>query len=92
MRAIVAQLAKRSRVAVRALVRTMVDRRRIVYQQMADALEGLGLAVATTEAPLTAAFLNAAAERRPLLAWRPDSAGSIAYWQLSRELLPEAER
>jgi chromosome partitioning protein len=87
VRAIVARLARRSRVMLRALVRTMVDRRRIVYQQMAAALDELDAPVADTEVPLTAAFQNAAAERRPLLAWRPDSAGALAYWRLAQELL-----
>jgi chromosome partitioning protein len=87
VRAIVARLARRSSVAVRALVRTMVDRRRVVYQQMAAALEDMELPIAETEVPLTAAFQNAAAERRPLLAWRPDSAGALAYWRLAQELL-----
>ena len=86
VRAIVARLACRSGVAVRALVQTMVDRRRVVYQQMAQGLGDFGLPVAETEVPLTAAFQNAAAERRPLLAWRPDSAGALAYWRLAQQL------
>ena len=91
VRAIVVRLARRSRVAVRALVRTMVDRRRVVYQQMSEALDDLQLPIAETEVPLTAAFQNAAAERRPLLAWRPDSAGALAYWRLAQELLDRDE-
>jgi len=91
LRAIVARLALRSSVAVRALVRTMVDRRRVVYQQMAEGLQDLDLPIARTEVPLAAAFQNAAAERRPLLASRPDNAGAIAYWQLARELLEPAQ-
>lgn len=91
VRAIVARLARRSRVAVRALVRTMVDRRRVVYQQMAEALDNLQLPIAETEVPLTAAFQNAAAERRPLLAWRPDSTGALAYWRVAQELLDHDE-
>ena len=86
VRAIVARLARRGDVVVRALVRTMVDRRRVVYQRMAAGLEDLQLPVAETEVPLTAEFQNAAAERRPLLAWRPGSAGALAYWRLAREL------
>jgi cellulose biosynthesis protein BcsQ len=88
VRAIVARLARRRALTVRALVRTAVDRRRVVYQRMSDGLEDLGLPIAETEIPLTAASQNAAADRRPLLAVRPDNAGSIAYWQLARELLP----
>lgn len=87
VRAIVVRLARRNAVTVRALVRTAVDRRRVVYQRMSDGIADLGLPIAETEIPLTAAFQNAAADRRPLLAVRPDNAGSIAYWQLARELL-----
>jgi chromosome partitioning protein len=87
VRGIVTRLAKRAQVSVRALVRTMVDRRRVVYQRMSAGLEDLELPIADTEVPLTAAFQNAAAERRPLLAWRPDSAGALAYWRLAQELL-----
>ena len=50
-----------------------------------------GLPIARTEIPLTAAFQNAAAERRPLLAWRPDGAGALAYWRLAQELLDRDE-
>jgi len=88
VRGIVARLARRNVAAIRALIRTAVDRRRVVYQRMSDGLGDLGLPIAQTEIPLTAAFQNAAADRRPLLAARPDSVGSIAYWQLARELLP----
>lgn len=88
VRAIVVRLARRSRVAVRALVRTMVDRRRVVYQQMSEALDDLQLPIAEIEVPLTAAFQNAAAERRPLLAWRPDSTGALAYWRLAGAARP----
>ena len=88
VRAIVARLTRQAAIGIRALVRTMVDRRRVVYQRMAEGLEDLRIPVAETEIPLTAAFQNAAADRRPLLAARPDNAGAIAYWQLARELLP----
>src|SRR5439155_6793318 len=49
VRAIVAQLGRRCGVRIRALVRQMVDRRRIVYQQMNAGLRELGLPVAATE-------------------------------------------
>jgi cellulose biosynthesis protein BcsQ len=58
---------------------------------MAEALDDLQLPIAETEVPLTAAFQNAAAERRPLLAWRPDSPGALAYWRLAQELLDHDE-
>jgi len=87
VRGIVTRLSRLAAVEVTALVRTMVDRRRVVYQQMAAALPDLELPVAATEIPLAAAFQTAAADRRPLLAAKPDNAGSIAYWRLARELL-----
>jgi chromosome partitioning protein len=87
VRSIVSQLARRSDVHVRALVRQMVDRRRIVYQQMNAGLPELGLPIARTEIPLTAAFQNAAAERLPLLQWRGHSPGAEAYRDLAAELL-----
>jgi len=90
VRAIVDRLARHSDVAVRALVRTMVDQRRIVYQRMTASLPDLGLPVATAEIPLTAAFQNAAAERLPLMSWRQDSRGALAYRRLAVELLRPA--
>ncbi len=91
VRAIVGRLARHSNVTIRALVRTMVDPRRIVYQRMNASLPDLGLPIADAEIPLTAAFQNAAAERLPLLAWRQDSRGALAYRRLAVELLtPES--
>jgi chromosome partitioning protein len=86
VRSIVSRLARRSHVRVRALVRQMVDRRRIVYQQMNAGLPELGLPIARTEIPLTAAFQNAAAERLPLLQWQPAGPGADAYRDLAVEL------
>lgn len=86
VRAIVAQLARHHPVRIRALVRQMVDRRRIVYQQMNAGLPELGLPIARAEIPLSAAFQNAAAERVALFAWRGDSVAADAYRRLAREL------
>lgn len=86
VRAIVAQLARHHPVRIRALVRQMVDRRRIVYQLMNDGLPELGLPIARVEIPLSAAFQNAAAERVALFAWRGDSVAADAYRRLAREL------
>ena len=88
VRGIVDRLGQHAAVRVRALVRTKVDRRRIVYQQMNQSLPALGLPVAETEVPLSAAFQNAAAERSPLLTWRADAVGADAYRRLARELAP----
>lgn len=86
VRAIARRLARADEVAVRALIRTKVDRRRIVYHQMSAALGDLGLPVARTEIPMAAAFQNAAAERLPLLSWRGTSPGADAYRALAVEL------
>ena len=86
VRGIVDRLAHHSAVSVRALLRTKVDRRRVVYRQMDEALDSLGLPIARTEIPLTAAFQNAAVERLPLLSWQRDSLGAAAYWRLAQEL------
>ncbi len=83
---IVRRLARADDVAIRALIRTKVDCRRIVYQQMNAALRELGMPVARTEIPLTAAFQNAAAERLPLVAWLGSSPGALAYRELATEL------
>jgi cellulose biosynthesis protein BcsQ len=53
---------------------------------MDEALDSLGLPIARTEIPLTAAFQNAAVERLPLLSWQRDSLGAAAYWRLAQEL------
>jgi chromosome partitioning protein len=88
VRAIVTRLARGDDVDVCALIRTKVDRRRIVYQQMSTALRDLGMPVAQAEIPLAAAFENAAAERLPLLSWRRKSPGAEAYRALAAELHP----
>ena len=87
VRGIVDRLGRHSDVVIRALVRTMVDQRRIVYQRMNEGLADLGLPIAAAEIPLTAAFQNAAAERLPLFCWQPDSRGALAYRRLALELL-----
>lgn len=88
VRGIVDRLAQHSPVAVRALIRTKVDQRRVVYQQMNESLPDLGLPIASSEIPLSAAFQNAAAERLPLLTWQRNSPGSDAYRRLAMELRP----
>jgi chromosome partitioning protein len=87
VRGIVDRLAQHAPVTVRALVRTKVDARRIVFQQMDDALPALGLPIARTQIPLSASFQNAAADRVVLQQARPDSAGACAYRALAQELL-----
>src|SRR3954447_2858755 len=86
VRAIVDQLGRRSAVRVRAVIRQMVDRRRIVYQRMNAGLGDLGLPIARAEIPLRADFQTAAAERVSLLEWRADGIGAEAYRRLAHEL------
>ena len=88
VRAIVERLAQHCRLEIRSLVRTKVDRRRVVYQQMNESLWTLGLPIATAEVPLAAAFQNAAAGWAQLLSWQPDGPGAQAYRRLAAELLP----
>lgn len=75
---------------VRTLVRTMADPRRIVHQRVDEGLPSLGLPVADTQIPRLAEFENAAAERRPLVLWKPHSTGAAAYRQLAAELADAA--
>ncbi len=86
VRATVAQLARRAPVAIRALVRTMSDRRRIVHGEVEAGLPDLGLPIADTEIPRAADFETAAARRQPLVLFKPLSPGSLAYQRLAREL------
>src|SRR5450755_1465118 len=70
-------------VAIVALLRTMADRRRVLYKVIREALSGLGLPEAETEIPLRADFQNATG---PLVVSAPDSVGGIAYHQFAHEL------
>jgi chromosome partitioning protein len=70
--------------AIVAILRTMADRRRVLYRAMDEALPSLGLPVADTEIPLRADFQNASG---PLVAIAPDSAGAIAYQNFADELV-----
>jgi chromosome partitioning protein len=70
-------------IAIVAMLRTMADRRRVLYRAIRDALPGLGLPEAEAEIPLRADFQNAS---RPLVVSAPDSAGAIAYREFAHEL------
>lgn len=78
--------------AVAALVRTMVDRRRVSYQAISDALAELDAPLAETEIPLRADFNTALVHGRPLAAMRPDGAGALAYRRLAEELAAAAPK
>ena len=87
VRATVAVLAEREvDVAITAVIRTMVDRRRLAYQAIMESLEDLGLPIAATEIPMSAAFDNSVVMGRPLVAADPRSSGAQAYVELADEL------
>lgn len=73
-------------VAITAVIRTMVDRRRLAYQAIMESLEDLGLPIAATEIPLSAAFDNSVVMGCPLVAGDPASRGAQAYVALADEL------
>lgn len=75
---------------IAALVRTLVDRRRVSYQAISDALAELDAPLATTEIPLRADFNTALLHGRPLAAMRSDGAGALAYRRLAEELAATA--
>jgi chromosome partitioning protein len=88
LRATVAKLADGGiDVRIGSVVRTCVDRRRLLYRELEDVLGSLRLPVAHEEIPLlTAQFGDALARGRPLVIDRPDSAGACAYRRLTEEL------
>lgn len=91
LRASVAELAKRRfDVHIRALVKTLADPRRLMYQAIEEPLEGLGVPVARSEIPLRADFHNALASGMPLVLQRPDGRGGLAYRKLAEELAGRA--
>lgn len=93
VRATVAVLAERSvDIAITAVVRTMVDRRRLAYQAIMESLDDLGLPIADVEIPLSAAFDNSVVLGRPLVAAQPGSAGAQAYIALADELSAPASQ
>jgi chromosome partitioning protein len=74
-------------VSIRALLRTMVDRRRLAYRSITATLSELGLPIARTEIPMLAAFDNSVVVGRPLVLLEPNGEGASAYRQLALELL-----
>ena len=78
--------ANRIPVRIVAALRALVDRRRLMYRAICDALERLELPQAETEIPLRADFQNATG---PLVVSAPDSQGAIAYRQFAAELAGE---
>lgn len=92
LRATVAKLADGGiEVRIASVVKTCVDRRRLLYREIKDVLETFGVAVAHAEIPLlTAQFGDSLARGRPVVVDRPDSAAACAYRQLAEELDPGA--
>lgn len=87
VRRTVATLAQRGvEVHISAVVRTMVDTRRLAYRAIAETLPTLGLPVADTEISMLAAFDNSVVVGTPLVVSDPHSAGAVAYRRLADEL------
>jgi chromosome partitioning protein len=87
VRRTVATLAERGvEVHISAVVRTMVDPRRLAYRAIDETLPTLGLPVARTEIPMLAAFDNSVVIGTPLVVSDPDSVGAVAYRRLADEL------
>ena len=75
---------------VTALVRNRVEgshgRRRQVYNAIDQALSELDLPIARTLIPARDDFEKAAILQEPLVLWRPDHIGSLAFQSLAHEL------
>jgi cellulose biosynthesis protein BcsQ len=75
---------------VTALVRNRVEgsanRRRQVYAAIDEALSQLDLPIARTLIPARDDFEKAAILQEPLVVWRPDHIGSVAFRSLADEL------
>jgi len=69
-----------------SVARVKVDERRLASRAIDGALSELGLPIAQTTVPLTAAFDTAIARGRPLVVGEPDNRGSWAYRRLADEL------
>ena len=73
---------------IEGVVMTMVDRRNNLSQQVeADARQTLGDLVFTTTVPRNVRLSEAPSHAVPVLAYDPNSAGSVAYRALARELI-----
>lgn len=90
VRSIVAQLARRVDVRVRALVRQMVDRRRIVCQQMSAGLVDLRPPDRADGDPAHRGVPERCRRAAPALQWRAHGPGAEAYRDLAAELCEPA--
>ena len=73
--------------ALRALVRTRVQRDAAAYRAINAALPDFELPIADTEIPESRFFASAGARRTALVTWRPEAPGAVAYRALAAELL-----
>jgi len=78
--------------ALRALVRTRVQRDAAAYREINEALPDFELPIAATEIPESRFFASAGARRTALVAWRPDVPGAVAYRELASEVLGLEQR
>lgn len=74
------------RITLRALVRTMVDSRRLAARAIDDALTTMDVPITVTSIPLRAEFQNATVLGTPLAVAQPHSVGALAYQRLATEL------
>ncbi len=79
-------------VEIAAVIRTLANPRRMAYASIAAGLEQFDLPMARCEVPERAAVANSIVVDRPVVAWRPDDASSLAYAELARELFGVRER
>lgn len=70
-------------VRITAVLRTLADPRRVMYQAIREALDQLDLPQAFAEIPMRAHFQNAAG---PVVTSAPDSLGAHAYREFAVEL------
>lgn len=76
-------------IAIRALLRTMCDPRRLAFRALDDALTAVRAPIAATQIPLRAEFQNATVVGVPLAISDPYSPGALAYQRFADELVPQ---
>ena len=74
------------KITLRALVRTMVDSRRLAARAIDEALTTMDVPITVTSIPLRAEFQNATVLGLPLAIADPHSVGAQAYDRLATEL------
>jgi chromosome partitioning protein len=74
-----------------AVVPVCADPRRQVYSAITEALPALDVPVARAEIPDSVDFQKSAIAHVPLVCWKPDSRGAIAYRELADEILARVD-